>query len=150
MKKTSIFFSNSFKGIIMLLAASLVFVFFLSVFPLIGSLTTGGFPLGSVMLDNLQLLIMLCLVSIPLGFFLGFLVGKLKKKRIFWMIILGFIFYWLMILLIIMIMAKFSFSGNDFSDILRLSAWAMLAYSMFAVPLVILAVFLLERWTRKK
>ncbi len=149
MKKTQAFFSNSFKGILMLLAASGAFVLFLSVFPLIGSITTSGFPLGKVLFDNLQLLLILCLVSIPLGFFLGSLAGKLKRKRIFWMIILGLIFYWLMILLVIMLMSKFSFSGRDFSEIIRLSDWAMLAYSMFAVPLIILAVFFLEKWTRK-
>jgi hypothetical protein len=46
-------------------------------------------------------------------------------------------------------MSKFSLKGNDIVEILQLSVWAMLAYSMFAVPLVILAVFLLEKWTRK-
>jgi len=106
--------------------------------------------LGNVMRDNFHLLVILCLVSIPLGFFLSFLAGKLKRKRIFWMVILGLAFYWLMILLLIMIMSKFSFSGRDFVEILQLSVWAMLAYSMFAVPMVILAVFFLERWTRKK
>ena len=134
----------------MIMAASVAFILFISIFPLIGSLTTSGFPLGNVMRDNFHLLVILCLVSIPLGFFLGFLAGKLKRKRIFWMVILGLAFYWLMILLLIMIMSKFSFSGRDFVEILQLSVWAMLAYSMFAVPLVILAVFFLERWTRKK
>ena len=150
MKNISLFLSNSFKGMLMLLAASLAFVLFISVFPLIGSFTTSGFPLGNVMLNNLHLLIILCLVSVPLGFFLGFIAGKLKKKRIFWMILLGLVLYWLIIMLVIMLMSKFSFSGSDFSYILQLSVWAMLAYSMFAMPLVILSVFFLEKWTRKK
>jgi len=114
MKNISIFFSNAFKGILMLLAASVAFELFISVFPLIGSLTTSGFPLGNVMLDNLHLLLILCLVSIPLGFFLGLLAGKLQKKRMFWMVILGLAFYWLMILLVIMIMSKFPFQAATF------------------------------------
>jgi hypothetical protein len=133
----------------MLLAASLVFIVFISVFPLIGSFTTSGFPLKDILLDNLHLLVILCAISIPLGFFLGYLAGMLKRKRIFWMIILGLVFYWLMLLLVILAMSKFSLKGNDIVEILQLSIWAMLAYSMFAVPLVILSVFLLEKWTRK-
>lgn len=149
MKKFHAYLANSFKGIMMLLAASLVFIIFISVFPLIGSFITSGFPLKDVLLDNLHLLVILCAISIPLGFFLGFLAGMLKRKRIFWMIILGLVFYWLMLLLVILAMSKFSLKGNDIVEILQLSVWAMLAYSMFAVPLVILAVFLLEKWTRK-
>ena len=133
----------------MLMAASFVFVTFISFFPIIGSFTTSGFPLKDVLLDNLHLLVILCATSIPLGFFLGFLAGMLKRKRIFWMIMLGLVFYWLMLLLVILVMSKFSLKGNDIVEILQLSVWAMLAYSMFAVPLVILAVFLLEKWTRK-
>lgn len=149
MKRFNEYITSSFKGIAMLLAASVVFVLFISVFPLIGSLTTSGFPIKDVMLDNFHLLIILSLISIPLGFFLGIIAGRLKNKRILWMILLGLLFYWLMILLVILFMSKFSFSGQDFSDIFQLSVWAMLAYSFFAVPLVIMAVFLLERWTRK-
>lgn len=149
MKNFSDYLANSFKGIMMLLAASLVFVIFISVFPIIGSFTTSDFPLKNVLLDNLHLLVILCAISIPLGFFLGFLAGMLKRKRIFWMIMLGLVFYWLMLLLVILAVSKFSLKGNDIVEILQLSVWAMLAYSMFAVPLVILAVFLLEKWTRK-
>jgi hypothetical protein len=149
MMNLNTFIVNSFKGVLMLLAASLVFIIFISIFPFIGSFTTSGFPLKSVLLDNLHLLVILCAICIPLGFFLGFLAGMLKRKRIFWMIMLGLIFYWLMLLLVILAMSKFSLKGNDIVEILQLSVWAMLTYSMFAVPLVILAVFLLEKWTRK-
>ena len=149
MKNFNDYLVNSFKGIIMMLAASLVFVLFISVFPLIGSLTTSGFPLKNVMLDNFRLFIILALISIPLGFFIGIIAGRLKNKRMLWLIILGLLFYWLMIVLVILFMSKFSFSGKDFSDVFQLSVWAMLAYSFFAVPLVIMGVFLLERWTRK-
>lgn len=149
MKSFNEYIISSFKGILILLAASLIFVLIISAFPLIGSLTTPGFPLKNVMFDNFHLLIILSLISIPLGFFLGIIAKRLTNKRMLWMILLGFLFYWLMILLVILIMTKFSFSGRDISDIFQLSVWAMLAYSFFAVPMVIMAVFLLERWTRK-
>ena len=149
MKSFNEYIVSSFKGITMLLAASLVFVLFISVFPLIGSLTTSGFPLKDVMIDNFYLLVILALISVPLGFFLGIIAGRLKNMRILWMVLLGLLFYWLMILLVILFMSKFSFAGQDISDIFQLSVWAMLAYSFFAVPMVIMAVFLLERWTRK-
>ena len=132
-----------------MLAASVAFIAIITFFPLIGSLTVDNFPLRNVLLDNLHLLVMLCAISIPFGFFLGFIASILERKRIFWMIIIGLIFYWLILLLVILAMSKFSLNGNDFVEILQLSVWAMLAYSMFAVPLVILAVFLLEKWTRK-
>ena len=149
MNKILQYFSNSFKGILILFAASFAFILFISIFPLIGSLTVSGFPLQNIMLDNLHLLIILCAASIPLGFFLGIIAGKLKHKRILWMILLGLVFYWLMILLLLVIFSKFSFSGQDLTDLLKLSVWAMLAYSMFAMPFIIISVFLLERWTRK-
>lgn len=133
----------------MLLIASVAFVLFISIFPLIGSLTVSGFPLQAVMLDNLHLLILLCVISLPLGLCLGIIAGRLKRKRIFWMILLGLLFYWTCILLIILFTSKSFIIGTDFSDVLRISIWAMLAYSLFAVPFVILAVFFIERWTRK-
>ena len=133
----------------MLIAASVAFIVFISVFPAIGSLTVKAFPLKDVLIDNLKLLLILCVVSIPLGFFTGILAGKLKKKRIFWMIMLSLLFYWLMIILVIIVVSKFSLSAKDFSEVIQLSVWAMLAYSMFAMPLIIMAVFLLEKWTRK-
>ena len=145
-----LFFINGVKGILTLVGASLIFVAVITIFPLIGSLTTKGFPLGQVLLDMLHLLIILAAVNIPLGFFLGSIAGKLKQKRILYLTLLGFVFYWLIILLAILAFSKFILSMSIFANLVRLSVWAMLAYSFYAVPFIIAAVFLLEKWTRKK
>ncbi len=145
-----LFFINGYKGIFTLVCASLIFVAALTVFPIIGSLTIKGFPLSQVLLDQIHLLLILAAVNIPLGFFLGSIAGKLKQKRILFLSLLGFVFYWLIILLVILIFSKSNFSLNLFSSLIRLSVWAMLAYSFYAVPFIMAAVFLLEKWTRRK
>jgi hypothetical protein len=141
--------ADSLKAILILLAASAAFIILISVFPLLGSLTVENFPLSDVLLDNARLLLILCVLSIPLGFFLGFLAGKIKSRRMFWLILLGLVSYWLIILATMMILSGFSLSGTGFVDLIKISLWAMLAYSMFAMPFVVLAIFFIERWTRK-
>ncbi|MFH0865630.1 MAG: hypothetical protein V1904_05520 [Bacteroidota bacterium] len=138
------------KGIFTLVCASLVFVSFLTFFPLAGSLTTKGFPLGHVLIDMINLLLILAGINVPLGFFMGSIAGKLKQKRLLYLSLSGFLFYWLIIVLVILIFSKFTLTSDLFSGIIRLSIWAMLAYSFYAVPFVIAAVFLLEKWTRRK
>jgi hypothetical protein len=145
-----IFFINGCKGVFTLVCASLIFVAVITIFPVIGSFTTKGFPLGQVMLDQLHLLLILAAVNIPLGFFLGSIAGKLKQKRILILSLLGFVFYWLIIILIILAFSKFTVSMSIFANLIRLSVWAMLAYSFYAVPFIMAAVFLLEKWTRRK
>lgn len=145
-----LFFINGFKGIFTLVCAALIFVAVITIFPIIGSFTTKGFPLTQVLLDQLHLLLILAAVNIPLGFFLGSIAGKLKQKRILILSLLGFVFYWLIILLVILAFSKSTLSMNLFASLVRLSVWAMLAYSFYAVPFIIAAVFLLEKWTRRK
>ena len=149
MKNITSYLSNSFKSIVMLLAASLSFVLIITLFPLFGSLFVKGFSIGNVLMDNLKLLLMLSMVSVALGFFLGGLASALSKNRMFWMILGGFLFYWLMIVLVILLMSGFAVSGRDFPEIFILSVWAMVAYAVFAVPLVIFVIFFIEKWTRK-
>lgn len=77
-----LFIINGSKGVFKLVSASLIFVVAITIFPMIGSLTTKEFPLGQVLLDMLHLLLILAAINMPLGFFLGSIAGKLKQKRI--------------------------------------------------------------------
>lgn len=130
--------------------ASIAFVLIISVFPIIGSLITPGFELGKVLMQNLDLLIILLGVGIPVGIMLGILASAIKRRRLFTLILSGFIFYWLMIIVIVLFATGFTFSSSDLGILFSLSVWAMLAYSVFTLPLIMVGIFILERWTRKK
>jgi hypothetical protein len=142
--------SNALKGIIVMATASIAFVLIISVFPIIGSLVTPGFQLGEVLKQNFDLLIILLGVGIPVGIMLGILASAIKRRRLFMLILCGFIFYWLMIIGVILLATGFSFTSSDLGILFSMSVWAMLAYSVFTLPLIMLGIFILERWTRKK
>jgi hypothetical protein len=144
------FLTNGTKSIFALFYASLTFIAISCFFALIAALSVKGFPFGRSLLDNFYLFIILCVISIPLGFFLGSIAGKLKQKRIFFLSLLGLIAYWLLLVFIILIFSKTSASASIFPSTTRLAVQAMLAYSFYAVPVVMSIVFLLEKWTRKK
>lgn len=142
--------TNALKGISVMAVASFTFVLIISVFPIIGSLVTPGVELGKVLKQNLDLLIILLGVGIPVGIMLGILASAIKRRRLFTLILSGFIFYWLLIIVIILITTGFSFASSELGILFSLSVWAMLAYSVFTLPLITLGIFILERWTRKK
>ncbi|NTW33380.1 MAG: hypothetical protein HGB12_12285 [Bacteroidetes bacterium] len=149
MKKTKEIFISSFKGFYITDVASLVFIVAISIFQIIGSFSVEKFPLMEVLYNNLKLLLILCVLGLPVGLYIGLYAGKMKLKRLFWMLLVSFFIFWLMIIIVIILKSDFSFSGNYINDILQMSVWAMLAYSFFAVPLIIMTVFFIERWKRK-
>ena len=150
MSKSSNNFSNAFKGVVMMATASFTFVLILSVLPMIGSLVATGFELDKILLQNLDLLIILLGAGIPVGIMLGILASSIKRRRLFTLILSGFVFYWLVIIVAILLATRFSFSSSDLGILFSMSIWAMLAYSVFTLPLIAFGIFVLERWTRKK
>jgi len=149
MKKTKEIFLCSVKGFFITEIVSLVFIIAISIFQLIAYFLTEKFPISEVLYNNLKLLLILCILGLPIGLFLGLFAGKMKNKRLFWMVLLSFLIFWLIIIIAIILNSKFTFSGAYINDILQMSVWAMLAYSFFAVPLIIIAVFFIVRLKRK-
>jgi hypothetical protein len=149
MKHLKEYLANSIKGIAMFLVASGIFILLISILAFSESSATSEFPLQDVMYKHFQLFILLCIVSIPIGFVIGIINDNLSKKRIFWSSLTGLILYWLMIILVIMIKTGFSLSNKGFSETIKISLWAMLSYTMFAVPLIVIAAFLIGHHIRK-
>ena len=141
---------EAFKSVIVLAAASVVFIMALIFFTLTGSIASGSFTLGRMITDDFYLLLTLLAVSIPLGILIAPLAVSVNRKHLFWLLTFALVVYWFVILLSIFLMSKFSLNGKDLAEVFQLSVWAMLAYSYFAVPIMLLSVFLLARWTKKK
>ena len=142
--------SNALKGVAVMAMASFTFVLIVSLCPVIGSLVATGFELGEMLLQNIDLLIILLGVGTPVGVMIGILAPSIKRRRLFALVLFGFIFYWLAIIVVILLATGFSFSSSDLGILFSMSIWAMLAYSVFTLPLITIGVFILERQTRRK
>lgn len=142
--------SNALKGVTVMAMASFIFVLIVSLFPVIGSFVATGFELGEMLLQNIDLLIILLGVGTPVGVMIGILAPSIKRRRLFALVLFGFIFYWLAIIVVILLATGFSFSSSDLGILFSMSIWAMLAYSVFTLPLITIGVFILERQTRRK
>lgn len=141
--------TNTIKSFTVLLIGSLVFVIIITIFPLIGSLTMDNFPIIQVIKDNFKLLVPLIAVSILISPLLGWASYKLKKKRFLKLLLIGLIGNWIAILLVMLIWSKFNINRNDIDSYLFLSLWAFVAYSGFSIPILVPAILIIERWTRK-
>lgn len=142
------FLINGCRSIFTFACSSLAFTVLLMIVTLFGALTK-NFPLGPFIINDLNILLIFAAVNIPLGFFLGSIAGKLRQRRIFFLSLLGFIFYWLLLVLIVLAFSQCGHALSLYSSIIGLSTKAMLAYSFYAVPLILIVVFVLERRTRK-
>lgn len=141
--------SNSVKSLIVLLTGSLLFVTIITIFPLIGSLTMDNFPIIQVIKDNFKLMIPLIAVSILISPLLGWASNKLKKKRFLKLLLIGLVGNWIAILFVMLIWSNFNINKNDIDSYLFLSLWAFVAYSGFSIPILVPAILIIERWTRK-
>lgn len=140
---------NTIKTFTILLMGSLVFVIIITTFPLIGSLTIDNFPIHQVIKDNFKLLIPLITVSIIISPLLGWASNKLKKKRFLKLLLIGLAGNWLAIIFVMLIWSNFNINKNDIDSYLFLSLWAFIAYSGFSIPILISAILIIEKWTRK-
>ncbi len=150
MSKLSQHFKNALKGATVMVGASLVFSILLSIFPLIGSIIVSEFSLKSVLSQNFDLFLLIAGTGIPIGIMVGIITPAIKQKRLFFLTLTGLIAYWLLIIIILLFSTGFKISTSDLGNVFLLSIWAMLAYSVFAIPVLALVIFLVERWTRKK
>lgn len=142
------FIINTSKSCAVLLISSIAFVIIITAFPLIGSLTIENFPIKQVISDNFKLLIPISIVCILVSPVFGLATTKLKRKRFLYLFLLGIATCWLAIIAVMFSWSGSLISENTFSTI-ALSAWALLAYSLFSLPILIPAVFIINKWTEK-
>ena len=143
------FSKNSIKSLVVLSLSSLSFVILITIFPLIGSLTMDDFPILQVVKDNFKLLIPLLIVNLLISPLFGWASCKFRKKRIFYLMLIGIGGCWLAIIFVLLMWSNFTII-NEFGSFLVLSAWALGAYSFFSFPILVPAIIIIERWTREK
>lgn len=141
---------NTLKSFTVLCLGSLAFILLMTLFPLIGSFTLDNFPIQQVVKDNFKLLIPLIVVSLIISPFLGLVSYKCKKRRFLYLFIIGIIACWLAIVTVMLVSSNFTISKNDMSSFALISAWALMAYSFLAQPILIPAILIIEKWTRYK
>ncbi len=137
---------NTLKSLLILLLASLAFVCFITLFPLIGSLSMNNFPILQVVKDNFALLPPLCLVGILISPVLGWASTRFKRKRFLYLLMFGAAACQLAILLVMFLWSPFRW--EDTGTIFLVWVWAFLAYSFVSIPILAPAILLIERWTR--
>lgn len=150
MSKLTKHFTNALKGAVIMVSASFIFVLLLTIFPLVGGLATPDLQLKTILLQHLDLFLLIAGAGIPLGVMIGILAPAIKQKRLFLLTLIGLVSYWLIIIVILLVATGFKISLAELGNIFLLSLWAMLAYSVFAIPILALVIFILERWTRRK
>jgi hypothetical protein len=145
-----IVFRNTLISMAVLFCASLAFVFIITLFPLIGSLTMDHFPMRQVIRENFTLLPPLLAVSLLISPWLGWCSYRFLKKRFLKLLLLGLAGNWLAIAVVMLLWTGLQLSTDDIFNMLLLSFWALLAYSLYSIPVMVPAFLLIERWTRRK
>ena len=128
---------------------SILFVSIMTLFPLIRSLTVGNFPIQQVIKDNFELLIPLFIVCILISPLFGLATYRLKKRRFLYLFIIGIGSCWIAIVLVMLMWSNFKIYNNDIGLLMLLSIWALIAYSFFSLPVLIPAIFIIEKWTQQ-
>lgn len=142
------YFINTLKSIIVLILGSFVFVSIITIFPLIGSFTTPDFPIKQVIKENFQLMIPLSIVSFIIAPLLGLATKKVKKKRMFYLLIIGLFANWIAIIAVMLFWSKFTIYQEDLLSAFIVSLFALIIYSLFSLPILIPSMLILEKWTR--
>jgi hypothetical protein len=121
--------------------AALVFSVFLCLMTAFFSLSPYQFNLGKAFLDNLYFLLFQVAIGLPLAFLLSFFGEHGKGKRLFRIFLIGYLLFFLICIIIPLFQLNLSFSG--LAACFQLSVWAMLAYTFFATPLIMMTLFFL-------
>lgn len=139
---------NTVKSFTIFSLASIAFVIIITLFPLISSLTMDNFPIQQVIKDNFKLLIPIFIVCLLISPLLGYASNKIRKARFFYLFLIGEVGCWFAIIAVMLMMSNFSIVENEFGSTMLLSAWGLVAYSFFSLPVLIPAIIVLERKTR--
>lgn len=142
--------SNALKSFAVLAISSLAFVLVISFFPLIGSLTMDNFPIQQVIKDNFKLLVPLLTISLFICPLFGWVSYKFKRKRLLYLFAIGIVSCWLTIILYMFILSGFAVNKSDMGLFALISIWAFVGYSFFSLPILVPAIFIIERITREE
>jgi hypothetical protein len=144
----NLFIKNTLKAITILLLAYIGFFFMIILFPAFGSLIAKGIGFKKIMLESLFIILPALLVIIPFGFILGWMTTRLKKRRLILLLLTAMLIYLLSIFVAMLSHSGISIMSEGVTTVILLVLWAFLAYFIFVVPLLILGIIILERWTR--
>jgi len=139
---------NTLKSFTVLFGASILFVFAITLFPLIGALTINNLPIQDIIKDNFALLLPLFIVCILTSPLFGLATFRLKKKRLLYLFIIGIGSCWIAIIAVMLMWSNFTIADKDVSLMMMLSVWTLVAYSFFSLPILIPSIFIIEKWTR--
>ena len=149
MKPLDNFFKSTLKSFTVFSLSSLAFILIICFFPLMGTITVANFPLKQAISDNFKLFIPLLIVCIIISPLIGWACSKIKKKRFIYLLLIGFVCNWFAIISVMLMMSNFTIGKEDIETFMLLSVWGLVTYSIFSLPLLTLAIFLIERWTSR-
>lgn len=143
-------FGKAFKQMLVLIASALLFTIVRGLVSFIGSVFSDTIIFKALSIQILQLFGLTAALLIPLGLMFGLISKGNHSKKLLIHAWLGFLCYWLLVIAIIIVASGFKNIISDFWNIFQLSIWAMLAYSIYAVPLVTLLIFIIEQRSGRK
>jgi len=146
MKKN--YMKNTIKAIVIMLSAYLLLFFLVILFPSFGSLLSKGINISKIIRDSLLTILPALIVIVPFSFILGWISSKARHHRLVKLLLTGIIIYFLSIFIVMLLNSGISIIQDSFSMFILLVLWAFLAYFIFVIPLLIIGIFLLEKWTR--
>jgi hypothetical protein len=144
----NIFLKNTLKAIAVLLSAYILFFLLIIIFPAFGSLMNRGISLKTIIYESLITILPALLVIIPFSLILGWMTSRLKKKRLILLLLTGILIYLVSLFVAIISNSGTTLLGEGFGTVILIVLWAFLAYFIFVVPLLLIGIFILERWTR--
>ncbi len=144
----NIFLRNTLKATTILFSAYVLFFILIVVFPAFGSLINKGISLKRIIYESLITVLPALLVIIPFSLILGWMAGKLKKRRLIILLLTGILIYLLSIFVAMLSHSGISIFSEGTGTVILIVLWAFLAYFIFVIPLLILGIIILERWTR--
>jgi hypothetical protein len=142
------FIKNTVKSITILLSAYIGFFFLIVIFPTFGSLITKGIGLKKIIFESVIMILPALLVIIPFSLILGWMTTRLKNRRLILLLLTSILIYLISIFVAMISHSGLSIMNEGAGTLILIVLWAFLAYFIFVVPLLILGIIILERWTR--
>ncbi len=139
--------SNILKSAVTLFASNFVVILLIIISSLPGAISLENFPIKTVVLQNLTLLLPLSVTAIIFTPLFGYTTTKATINRFLKLFILGILYFWVCVISTLLFMSNGELLKEGFM-ILYLSVFAMMAMALFVLPVLIPGVYLLEKWTR--
>jgi len=144
----NLFVKNTLKAITVLFSAYILFFILIIIFPTFGSLINQGISLKRIISESLLIILPALFVIIPFSLILGWMSTKLKKRRLILLLLTGILIYILSLFVAMISHSGISIMSEGTGTLMLIIIWAFLAYFIFVVPLLIIGIIILERWTK--